>query len=141
MKKNFKSRYFEDYKLNEEINHSVPRTITDGDVAIYLSTTGSRFPLNYSAEFSKTLGLKKIPIDDILLFHMVFGRTVPDLSLNAIANLGYAGVKFHKPAFVGDTLNASSKIIGLKENSNGKTGTVYVESVGKNQNDEIVLTY
>ena len=141
MKKNFKSRYFEDYKLNEEINHSVPRTITDGDVAIYLSTTGSRFPLNYSAEFSKTLGLKKIPIDDILLFHMVFGRTVPDLSLNAIANLGYAGVKFHKPAFVGDTLNASSKIIGLKENSNGKTGTVYVQSVGKNQNDEIVLTY
>ena len=141
MKKNFRSRYFEDYKLNEEINHSVPRTITDGDVAIYLSTTGSRFPLNYSAEFSKTLGLKKIPIDDILLFHMVFGRTVPDLSLNAIANLGYAGVKFHKPAFVGDTLNASSKIIGLKENSNGKTGTVYVESVGKNQNDEIVLTY
>ena len=141
MEKNFKSRYFEDYKLNEEINHSVPRTITDGDVAIYLSTTGSRFPLNYSAEFSKTLGLKKIPIDDILLFHMVFGRTVPDLSLNAIANLGYAGVKFHKPAFVGDTLNASSKIIGLKENSNGKTGTVYVESVGKNQNDEIVLTY
>ena len=141
MKKNFKSRYFEDYKLNEEINHSVPRTITDGDVAIYLSTTGSRFALNYSAEFSKTLGLKKIPIDDILLFHMVFGRTVPDLSLNAIANLGYAGVKFHKPAFVGDTLNASSKIIGLKENSNGKTGTVYVESIGKNQNDETVLTY
>ena len=141
MKKNFKSRYFEDYKLNEEINHRVPRTITDGDVAIYLSTTGSRFPLNYSAEFSKTLGLKKIPIDDILLFHLVFGRTVPDLSLNAIANLGYAGVKFHKPAFVGDTLNASSKIIGLKENSNGKTGTVYVESVGKNQNDETVLTY
>ena len=141
MEKNFKSRYFEDYKLNEEINHSVPRTITDGDVAIYLSTTGSRFPLNYSAEFSKTLGLKKIPIDDILLFHMVFGRTVPDLSLNAIANLGYAGVKFHKPAFVGDTLNASSKIIGLKENSNGKTGTVYVESVCKNQNDETFLTY
>ena len=141
MEKNFKSRYFEDYKLNEEINHSVPRTITDGDVSIYLSTTGSRFPLNYSAEFSKKLGLKKIPIDDILLFHMVFGRTVPDLSLNAIANLGYAGVTFHKPAFVGDTLNASSKIIGLKENSNGKTGTVYVESVGKNQNDEIVLTY
>ena len=127
--------------MNEEINHSVPRTITDGDVAIYLSTTGSRFPLNYSAEFSKTLGLKEIPIDDILLFHMVFGRTVPDLSLNAIANLGYAGVKFHKPAFVGDTLSASSKIIGLKENSNGKTGTVYVESVGRNQNDEIVLTY
>ena len=72
MKKNFKSRYFEDYKLNEEIYHSVPRTVTDGDVSIYLSTTGSRFALNYSAEFSRKLGFKKNPIDDILLFHMVF---------------------------------------------------------------------
>ncbi len=141
MTKNFKSRYFEDYKIDEEINHSVPRTITDGDVAIYLSTTGSRFPLNYSAEFSKKLGFKKIPIDDILLFHLVFGRTVPDLSLNAIANLGYAGVNFHKHAFVGDTITASSKIIGLKENSNEKTGTVYVKSIGKNQNNEVILTY
>ncbi len=141
MKKNFKSRYFEDYKLNEEINHSVPRTITEGDVSIYLSTTGSRFPLNYSIEFSKKLGLEKIPIDDILLFHLVFGRTVPDLSLNAIANLGYAGVNFHKPTFVGETVYANSKIIGLKQNSNGKTGTVYVKSVGKNQDGEIILTY
>ncbi len=141
MTKNFKSRYFEDYKIDEEINHSVPRTITEGDVSIYLSTTGSRFALNYSMEFSKKLGFKKPPIDDVLLFHLVFGRTVPDLSLNAIANLGYAGVNFHKPAFIGDTISASSKIIGLKENSNEKTGTVYVKSIGKNQNNEVILTY
>ncbi len=141
MIKNFKSRYFEDYKIDEEINHSVPRTITNGDVSIYLSTTGSRFPLNYSIEFSRKLGFQKTPIDDVLLFHLIFGRTVPDLSLNAIANLGYAGVNFHKPAFVGDTVSASSKIIGLKENSNEKTGTVYVKSIGKNQNDEVILTY
>ena len=76
-----------------------------------------------------------------MLFHLVFGRTVPDLSLNAIANLGYAGVKFHNFAYVGDTLSAKSKIIGLKENSNGKTGTVYVESTGTNQNGEVVLSY
>ena len=139
--KNFKSRYFEDYLLNDSINHSVPRTVTDGDVSIYLATTGSRFAINYSNQFSQSLGFRKVPIDDILLFHLVFGRTVPDLSLNAIANLGYADVKFHKPAFVGDTLTAESKIIGLKENSNGKTGTVYVHSQGKNQHGEIVLSY
>ena len=96
---------------------------------------------NNLIEFSKKLGFKKTPIDDVLLFHLVFGRTVPDLSLNAIANLGYAGVNFHKPAFVGDTVSASSKIIGLKENSNEKTGTVYVKSIGKNQNNEVILTY
>ncbi len=139
--KNFKSRYFEDYSIDEEITHSVPRTITHGDVALYLATTGSRFALNYSNEFAKDLGLKNTPVDDILLFHLVFGRTVPDLSLNAIANLGYAGVIFHQPSFIGDTVTASSKVIGLKQNSNGKTGTVYVKSVGKNQKGEIVLTY
>ncbi len=139
--KNFKSRYFEDYRVNEEIEHSVPRTITNGDISIYLATTGSRFPMNYSNEFAKKLGFEKIPVDDILSFHLVFGRTVPDLSLNAIANLGYAGVIFHRPVFVGDTVYAKSKIIGLKENSNGKTGTVYVKSEGKNQKGEIILTY
>ncbi len=141
MDKNFKSRYFEDYVLGEIINHSVPRTLTEGDVSIYLATTGSRYAINYSKEFSKKIGFLSTPIDDILTFHIVFGRTVPDLSLNAIANLGYAGVKFLKPVFIGDTLSASSKIIGLKENSNGKTGTVYVESIGKNQNSEVVLKY
>ena len=141
MSKNIKSRYFEDYKLGEVINHSVPRTITSGDVSLYLATTGSRFALNYSKEYAENLGFERQPLDDILVFHMVFGRTVPDLSLNAIANLGYAGVKFSKSVFVGDTVTASSKIVGLKQNSNGKTGTVYVESIGKNQNDEIVLSY
>ena len=72
---------------------------------------------------------------------MVFGRTVPDLSLNAIANLGYAGVIFHRPVFVGDTVSASSKIIGLKENSNQKTGTVYVQSTGKNQDGNVVMVF
>ena len=141
MTKNFKSRYFEDYNIGDIIKHSVPRSITEGDVAIYLSTTGSRFALNYSKEFSKKIGYEKQPVDDILLFHMVFGRTVPDLSLNAIANLGYAAVKFFKPVFVGDTVTAESEIIGLKENSNGKTGTVYVKSTGTNQRGEVVLSY
>ena len=141
MNKNFKSRYFEDYKLNQTINHSVPRTITEGDVSLYLATTGSRFALNYSKIFANQLGFERQPLDDILVFHMVFGRTVPDLSLNAIANLGYAGVNFCRPVYVGDTIKASSKIIGLKENSNEKTGTVYVESLGKNQKNEVVLKY
>ena len=58
MTKNFKSRYFEDYNLDETINHSVPRTITSGDVSLYLATTGSRFSLNYSKDFAEKLGLK-----------------------------------------------------------------------------------
>ena len=45
------------------------------------------------------------------------------------------------PVFTDDTLSAESEVIGLRENSNGKTGVVYVRSRGHNQNGEIVLEY
>ena len=77
----------------------------------------------------------------MLTFHVVFGKTTPDISLNAIANLGYADCRFLKPVYPGDTLTSTSEVIGLKENSNGETGTVYVRSTGRNQHDEIVLEY
>ncbi len=73
------------------------------------------------------------PLDDLLVFHIVFGKTVPDVSLNAVANLGYAGMQFLAPVFAGDTLSATSEVIGLKENSNRKTGIVYVRTRGVKQ--------
>ena len=87
------------------------------------------------------VGYPMAPVDDLLLFHVVFGKTVPDISLNAVANLGYADCRFLRAAYPGDTLSTVSEVIGLKENSNGKTGTVYVRSTGRNQRGEEVLTY
>ena len=79
--------------------------------------------------------------EDLLVFHTAFGKTVPDISLNAIANLGYAEVKFLKPVFPNDTIFSESEVIGLKENSNKKTGIVYVRTRGFNQNRELVLEF
>ena len=137
----FKSRFFEDYVLGEQILHNVPRTVTKGDVALYTALTGSRFALHCNDILARAIGYPQAPLDDILTFHMVFGRTVPDISLNAVANLGYAQVVFGVPVYPGDTLSASSQVIGVKENSNGKTGTVYVHSTGVNQHGETVLDY
>src|SRR5262245_14985859 len=133
--------FFEDFRLGQEIVHAVPRTVTAGDVALYIGLTGSRFALHSSDAFAQAVGYGKAPVDDILVFHMVFGRTVADISLNAIANLGYAHCKFGAPVYPGDTLTARSTVIGLKENSNRETGVVYVRSIGRNQRDEIVLDY
>ena len=90
--------------LNQKIDHATPRTITHGDVALYTALYGTRFALHSSNEFAKNLALRESPIDDFLLFNIAFGKTVPDISLNALANLGYAGVNFKKPVFVGDTV-------------------------------------
>jgi 2-methylfumaryl-CoA hydratase len=141
MSKTSPGRYFEDFRLGQVIRHATPRTIGDGDRALYAGLYGSRFAVQSADTFAKSIGYPSAPIDDLLVFHIVFGKSVPDISLNAVANLGYAECRFLKPVFAGDTLSATSEIIGLKENSNGKTGTVYVRTRGENQKSEIVLSY
>lgn len=141
MTKTVRGNFFEDFTLGQEIVHATPRTVTEGDVAAYMALYGSRFVLNCSDPFAQSLGLERAPLDDFLTFHFVFGKTVPDISLNAVANLGYADCRFLAPVYPGDTLSARSTIIGLKENSNGKTGVVYVRSTGANQNGVDVLDY
>lgn len=141
LEKTNRGNYFEDFQLGQEIIHAVPRTITSGDVALYIGLTGSRFAVPSADTLAQSIGLRQAPIDDLLLFHLVFGRTVADISLNAIANLGYANCKFGVLAFPGDTISARSTVIGLKENSNGESGVVYVHSVGRNQRQEVVLDY
>ncbi len=133
--------FFEDFRFGQEIKHATPRTVTVGDVALYTSLYGTRFAVQSSDAFAKAISYPRAPLDDLLTFHVVFGKTTPDISLNAIANLGYANCRFLKPVYPGDTLSSVSEVIGVKENSNRETGTVYVRSTGRNQNNEVVLEY
>ena len=139
--KTIAGNFFEDFKLGQKIVHATPRTVTVGDVSLFTALYGSRFALQSSDAFAQSIGYPRSPIDDLLVFHIVIGKTVPDISRNAIANLGYAEFRFLRPVYPGDTLASTTEIIGLKENSNGKNGTVYVRSTGRNQKGEAVLTF
>jgi 2-methylfumaryl-CoA hydratase len=133
--------FFEDFRLGQVIRHATPRTVTAADNALYTALYGTRFAVQSSDAFARAIGYPRAPIDDLLVFHVVFGKTVPDISLNAVANLGYAGCRFLAAVHPGDTLSATSEIIGLKENSSRKTGIVYLRSVGFNQDGTRVLEY
>ncbi len=134
-------RFFEDYKIGDVIQHGVPRTLSGGERAMYHALYPARHALYSSDEFARDSGLHESPLDDLIAFHTVFGKTVPDVSLNAVANLGYAEGRFLKPVHLGDTLISKSEVIGLKQNSNGKTGVVWVRTTGENQMGEPVLSY
>lgn len=134
-------RFFEDFALGETIAHATPRTVTEGDASLYTALYGSRFAVQSSDAFARAVGYERAPIDDLLVFHIVFGKTVPDISLNAVANLGYAEGRFLEPVFPGDTLSATSQVIGLKQTSAGDSGIVYVRSTGRNQHGRTVLSY
>ena len=141
MAKNHPGNYFEDFRRGQVIPHATPRTVTAGDVSLYTALYGPRFAVQSSNHFARAIGYPNAPVDDLLVFHIVFGKTVPDISLNAVANLGYANCRFLNPVYPGDTLSAMSEVIGLNENSNRKTGVVYVRSSGFNATGAAVLEY
>ena len=97
MSKTATGNFFEDFRIGQEIRHATPRTVTAGDAALYLAMTGSRFLQHCSDPFARSNGLPAAPIEDLLTFHLVFGKTVADVSLNAVANLGYADGRFLGP--------------------------------------------
>jgi len=141
MSKNSPGNYFEDFRIGQVIRHATPRTVTTGDVALYTGLFGARFAVQSSDPFAKAIGYPRSPIDDLLVFHVVIGKTVPDISLNAVANLGYAEFRWGVPVYPGDTVSAHSTVLGLRENSNRASGVVWVRSIGTNQNGEMVLDY
>ena len=141
MTKTNPGNFFEDFELGQVIEHATPRTVTDGDRGVYGAIYPTRFALPSSGEFASQSGLDRPPVEELIGFHIAFGKTVPDVSLNAVANLGYAECRFHRPVLTGDTLRTSSEVIGLKQNSNGKTGVVYVRSTATNQRDEVAIEW
>ncbi len=141
MSKTNKGRFFEDYRVGETIAHATPRTLSGGERALNHALYPARHALHSSDEFARACGLRASPFDDLIVFHTVFGKTVPDISLNAIANLGYAEGRWLSPVWPGDTLTATSEVIGLKENSNGKSGIVWVRTTGRDQTGRPVLEY
>lgn len=136
-----RGNFFEDYRVGQVIRHAVPRTVSGGERALYHALYPARHAIHSSDEFARACGLPAAPLDDLAVFHLVFGKTVPDVSLNAVANLGYAEGRFLRPVWPGDTLSATSEVIGLRENSNGRTGVVWVRTTGHNQRGEAVLSY
>lgn len=134
-------RFFEDFDIGQELIHATPRTVSAGDASLYLALYGGRFAPQSSVPFAQALGYRSAPLDDWLVFHLIFGKSVPDVSVNAIANLGYAEGQFLAPVYVGDTLRAISTVLGMRENRDGQSGIVYVRTQGLNQDNVCVLSY
>ncbi|SMX39167.1 MaoC family dehydratase [Octadecabacter ascidiaceicola] len=141
MSKTNSGNFFEDYSVGQVIDHAVPRTVSGGERALYHMLYPARHALHSSDAFAQGCGLANSPMDDLIAFHIVFGKSVPDISLNAVANLGYAECRWITPVREGDTIRSTSEVIGLKQNSNGRSGVVYVRTKGTNQRGETVMQF
>src|SRR5947209_19070472 len=106
MTKTIAGNFFEDFHLGQTIRHATPRTITPGDVALYNALFGARFAPQSSDPFAYAIGYPSSPIDDLLVFQIVFGKYVPDVTVNSVINLGYDVYRFLLVVIPGHTLTA-----------------------------------
>jgi len=132
MNKGSVQNFFEDFEIGQTFDCPTPRVLTHADRVAYIALTADRTP-----RFCNAKGL----IHPLIVFHTVLGQTVRHISLNAQANLGYAEMIWGQTVSVGDEIRTRAQIAGLKENSNQKTGIVYVKTTAVNQREGIVLEY
>ncbi|MEQ8967807.1 MAG: MaoC family dehydratase [Azospirillaceae bacterium] len=134
-------RRFEDFTLGQRLVHPIPRTVTAADMALHTALTGTRNLLSHAETVARRLGFAGSPVEDLVVFHVILSRSVPDISHAVIANLGFAGIRFGVPVYPGDTLRAESEVIGLRRTRDGRAGVVWVRTHGTNQDGETVLDF
>ncbi len=134
--------YFEDFVVGEMINHSLSKTVFESDNNLFCLLTMNYHPVHTNAHYAEQQVHGQILVVGPLVFSLVVGFTVPDISGKAIANLDYESIKHLAPTFVGDTLYARTEVLACRESkSKPDRGIVYVETTGYNQNGVDVIKF
>lgn len=134
--------YYEDFREGEVIKHSLSKTIFESDNNLFSLLTMNYHPIHTNIDYASKQQHGQILVVGTLVFSLVVGLTVPDISGKAIANLDYEKIEHLAPTFVGDTLYARSAILECRESkSKPDRGIVYVETIGYNQNGIEVIRF
>ena len=134
--------YFEDFHAGEVINHSLSKTIFESDNNLFSLLTMNYHPVHTNADYASQQQHRKILVVGTLVFSLVVGFTVPDISGKAIANLDYEKIEHLAPSFIGDTLYARTEVLETRPSrSKPDRGIVYVETTGYNQDGVDVIRF
>lgn len=141
MKASNLGNYYEDFIVGSIIEHSLSKTIFESDNNFFSLLTMNHHPVHLNVEHCATHQHNQILVVGTLVFSLVVGITVPDISGKAIANLEYESIKHLAPVFIGDTIYAKTKIIDKWQTSGKNRGIVYVETIAYNQKCKNVLSF
>jgi acyl dehydratase len=135
-------RYYEDFTVGETIEHYPGRTITAADNMLFCMLTMNHNPIHIDANYAAQTQHGQPLVVGTLVFSVVVGMTVPDVSGHAIANLEYSEINHLAPTFIGDTLYAQTEILDKRESrSKPDRGIVWVETTASNQRGDQVLSF
>ncbi|MGO8997544.1 MAG: MaoC family dehydratase [Polyangiaceae bacterium] len=142
MRKEFQyGRLLEDFQVGATYEHPWEVTVDAGTVGIFQACFQDAVPTFASARYARELGLRDRPMHSLLLLNFALSFSVHDVSEQAIAHLAYQDVRFPAPCFAGDTLTATSTVLGAKAASAGDRGVVHVRTILANQDERVVCTF
>jgi len=137
-----KGNFLEDFKVDSMLRHKVGRTLTEGLFNAFTEFSMTTNPLSKNRRYAERYGFDGMVAPPGLVMALVFSQSVEDISENARANLEYIDVRFGVPVYIGDTIEAESLVLGVRpSSSNPQLGVVHVQTTGRNQRGDVVLTY
>jgi len=138
----WEGRFFEDFHVGDVYRHAHGRTITETDNTWFTLLTNNTHDIHFNADYASHTEFGRPLVVSTLTLAIVTGLSVPDVSQNAVANLGWDAVKLTAPVFAGDTIYAESEVLEARPSkSRPGQGLVRVRTRGFNQRDETVITY
>ena len=135
-------RDYEEFIVGAVYHHSIRKTITESDNNLFCLLTMNHHPVHLDEQYAGGAQHGKVLVVGTLVFSLVVGLTVADISGRAIANLMYENVNHDEPVHIGDTIRAETEVLEMREsNSRSDRGIVYVETRAYNQNETRVLKF
>ena len=121
--------YFDEFVVGETVEHALSKTVFESDNNFFSLLTMNHHPVHTNLDYARKNQHGQLLVVGTLVFSLVVGMTVPDISGKAIANLGYEDIKHLRPVFINDTLYAKTIVLDKRE------------TVGYNQHDEAVISF
>jgi 2-methylfumaryl-CoA hydratase len=137
-----KGNFLEDFRVGQVFRHKVGKTVTEGLFNAFTEYDMTTNPLSKNRRYAERYGFRGLVAPPGLVMNVVFSQSVEDISENARANLEYINMRFGVPVYIGDTIEVTSTVLGIKPSTRDPDrGVVHVQTTGRNQHDEVVLTY
>jgi acyl dehydratase len=132
--------YFDELELDVVYEHAPGRTVTEADNTHFSTMTMNPASIHLDAHASADTQFGQRLVNSMFTLSTLVGLSVGHLTQRTtVANLGFDGVDFPCPVFVGDTLYAATRVVDKRlSKSRSDVGIVYFEHTAKNQKGEVV---
>jgi itaconyl-CoA hydratase len=135
-------RYLDDFEVGDIYHHGQGRTVSEADNTWFSLLTNNPQQLHSNADYASRTEVGRPLVVSTQTLALDTRQAVPDVSQNAIANLGWDQVRLTAPVFAGDTLYAESEVLEVRPSrSRPGQGVVRVKTRGFNQRGETVIEY